>query len=265
MSFKSYNNNDKQPVNVTYSPVSFANPEAMDGSRLNIGYFNKLLQVTIQKKNGTKNDYATYETEHPATIYLSITKAKILYDLIKMMQEDDSIHNVCVETNKGLITVHDGSEFGVNTPCISISTADESGNVSTVVYQTKDHYHKGAFNYDMNDKSYKDQYFNSLEIEVFENVLLQYYNAATYAIAATVMEASMYKHNAIRNTINAIAEKVGVEFNSNSNGGGYNSKSQFLNGNGNQSSSSGSDGMNGGVPKEYEAATFDDIAHGMGA
>ena len=259
MSFKNHNNNDKQPVNTTYSPVSFANPEAMDGSRLNIGYFNKLLQVTIQKKNGTKNDYATYETEHPATIYLSITKAKILYDLIKMMQEDDSIHNVCVETNKGLITVHDGSEFGVNIPCISISTADESGNVSTVVYQTKDHYHKGAFNYDMNDKSYKDQYFNSLEIEVFENVLLQYYNAATYAIAATVMEANMYKHNALRNTINAIAEKVGVEFSNNS-GGGYSSKSQFLNNN----NDSGSNGMSG-IPKEYESATFDDIAHGMGA
>jgi hypothetical protein len=117
----------------------------------------------------------------------------------------------------------------------------------------------------MDNNEYTDQYFDKLEIDIFENVLLQYYNAATYAIAATVMEASMYKHNAIRNTINAIAEKVGVEFNSNSNGGGYNSKSQFLNGNGNQSSSSGSDGMNGGVPKEYEAATFDDIAHGMGA
>ena len=115
----------------------------------------------------------------------------------------------------------------------------------------------------MDSNEYTDQYFGDLEIEVFENVLLQYYNAATYAIAATVMEASMYKHNALRNTINAIAEKVGVDFGNN--GGGYSSKSQFLSGNNNQSSSSSNSGMSGGVPKEYESATFDDIAHGMGA
>ena len=264
MSFKNHNNNDRQPTNTTYSPVSFSNPEALDGSRLNISYFNKLLQVSIQKRNGTKNDYATYDTENSSDIYLSINKAKILYDLIQMMKKDDTIHNVCVETNKGLLMVSDGSDYGVTVPCISISTSGESG-VETAVYVTKDHYHKGAFNFNMDNNEYTDQYFDKLEIDIFENVLLQYYNAATYAIAATVMEASMYKHNAIRNTINAIAEKVGVEFNSNSNGGGYNSKSQFLNGNGNQSSSSGNDGMSGGVPKEYEAATFDDIAHGMGA
>ena len=91
MSFKSYNNNDKQPTNTTYSPVSFSNPEALDGSRLNINYFNKLLQVTIQKRNGTKNDFATYDTENTADIYISITKAKVLYDLMQMMKNDDSI------------------------------------------------------------------------------------------------------------------------------------------------------------------------------
>ena len=68
MSFKNHNNNDRQPTNTTYSPVSFSNPEALDGSRLNISYFNKLLQVSIQKRNGTKNDYATYDTEYSIEI-----------------------------------------------------------------------------------------------------------------------------------------------------------------------------------------------------
>ena len=75
MSFNTYNNNDRQPVNITYSPVSFSNPEVENASRLNISYFNKLLQVSIQKRNGTKNNYATYDTEHQSTIFLSITKA----------------------------------------------------------------------------------------------------------------------------------------------------------------------------------------------
>lgn len=260
MSFKSYNNNDRQPTNTTYSPVSFTNPEALDGSRLNISYFNKLLQISIQKKNGMKGEYATYDTEHSADIYLSITKAKVLYDLMQMMNDDDTVHNVCVETNKGLLIVSDGSDYGVTSPCISINSMDKDGNVNTAVYVTKDHYHKGAFNFDMDSKSHTDQYFGDLEIDMFENVLLQYYNAATYAIAATVMEASMYKHNALRNTINAIAEKVGADTGSNGNGGGYSNKSQFLSGG---SSPSNDGGMSGGVPKEYESASFDDIANSL--
>lgn len=259
MSFKTYNNNDRQPTNTTYSPVSFGNPEELGGSRLNVSYFNKLLQISIQKRNGTKNDYATYDTENPSTVYLSITKAKMLYDLIEKMKTDNSIHNVCIETNKGLLMVSDGSNHGVTSPCISISSADESGAVSTVVYVTKTNYHKGAYNYDMDAGTYSDQYFNDIELDTFENVLLQYYNAGTYAVAATVMEANMYKHNALRNVIMAIAEKVGASTNNN-NGGGYSNKSQFLNNNNNSSN-----GDMNGVPKEYESATFDDIAHGMGA
>lgn len=253
MSFNTYNNNDKQPVNVTYSPVSFSNPEVENASRLNISYFNKLLQISIQKRNGTKNNYATYDTEHPYTVFLSITKAKMLYDLIDKMKTDDSINNVCVETNKGLITVTK------NPTTISISSVDESGSVDTATYEIKKHYHKGAYNYDMRDGSFADMYFDDIELDVFSNVLLQYFNAGTYAFAASVMEANMYKHNSIRNTIYAIAEKVGASTNSNGNGGGYSNKSQFLNNNNN--SGGNSNEMNG-LPKEY--SSFDDIANAMG-
>ena len=256
MSFNTYNNNDRQPVNITYSPVSFSNPEVENASRLNISYFNKLLQVSIQKRNGTKNNYATYDTEHQSTIFLSITKAKMLYDLIEKMKTDDTINNVCVETNKGLITVTK------NPTTISISSSDDAGNVTTTVYEIKKNYHKVAYNYNMESGTYTDMYFNDIELDTFENVLLQYYNAGTYAFAASVMEANMYKHNSIRNTIYAIAEKVGATTGSNNgNGGGYSNKSQFLN----NSPSNNNDGGMNGVPKEYESASFDDIAHSMGA
>ena len=256
MSFNTYNNNDRQPVNITYSPVSFSNPEVENASRLNISYFNKLLQVSIQKRNGTKNNYATYDTEHQSTIFLSITKAKMLYDLIEKMKTDDTINNVCVETNKGLITVTK------NPTTISISSSDDAGNVTTTVYEIKKNYHKGAYNYNMESGTYTDMYFNDIELDTFEHVLLQYYNAGTYAFAASVMEANMYKHNSIRNTIYAIAEKVGATTGSNNgNGGGYSNKSQFLN----NSPSNNNDGGMNGVPKEYESASFDDIAHSMGA
>ena len=108
----------------------------------------------------------------------------------------------------------------------------------------------------MSDGSFADMYFDDIELDVFSNVLLQYFNAGTYAFAASVMEANMYKHNSIRNTIYAIAEKVGASTNSNGNNGGYSSKSQFLN---NNPSSNGNE-MNG-LPKEY--SSIDDIASAM--
>lgn len=264
MSFKTYNNNDNQPVNTTYSAISFSNPDALEGSKINISYFNKLLQITILKKNGAKNNYATYEDNKSGTaIYVSVTKAKVLYELLQMMKQDESIHNVCIETNKGLLTVSDGSDYGTQSPCISISVVNNDGGTSTAAYQTKANYHKGAFNYDKNAATFTDKFFNDLELETFENVLLQYINAGTYAIAATVMEAGMYKRNALRDTVYQIAEKVGVEMrnNSNNSGGGYNNKSSFLNSSNNTPQSN--NGEMNGIPKEYESATFDDIAHTM--
>ena len=260
MSFKTYNNNEKQITNTTYSSVSFSNPDSVNGgTKLSISYFNKLLVVSIAKKNGETNGYATYDTDNQVSVYISITKAKILYDLIQLMKNDQTMHNVCIETNKGLLMVSDGSEYGCTNPCISISAFDNSSNINTVIYETKNNFYKGAYNYDINNATFTDQYFNNIELEAFENTLFQYYNAATYAVAATVMESSMYKYNALRDRISSIAEKVGA-VNTNGSSGGYNNKSSFLN---SSQNNSGNGDLNG-VPKEYESATFDDIANGMG-
>ena len=77
-----------------------------------------------------------------------------------------------------------------------------------------------------------------------------------------LMHSQLQLWKQIRNTIYAIAEKVGATTGSNNgNGGGYSNKSQFLN----NSPSNNNDGGMNGVPKEYESASFDDIAHSMGA
>jgi len=91
-------------------------------------------------------------------------------------------------------------------------------------------------------------------------VLDEYYKASSYAIAATVQEANMYKHEYEIGLIKAIAEKCGAQISTNSNNSNpakFNNKT-FLNKKTNNSSNA-----NSMIPKEYESSTFDDIASSM--
>lgn len=262
MAFKSYNNNDRGPTCTTYSGISFSNPESTIGqTRISIGYFNKVMKVAIAVRNNgnSNNDYATYDNDNAVVVYVSNTKAKILYELIQRLKNDPNTHNVCVELKNGLMKISDGSEYGSSSPCISISYASEDGSVHEVVYQTKEKFHTGAANY--TDGKFENIYFDDIELDTFAMALDEYYKASSYAIAATVWEANMYRHDYESNLIKSIAEKCGVQTNSNSNPTKFNNKT-FLSGNSNSSASNSS--SNGSmIPKEYESSTFDDIAASM--
>jgi uncharacterized membrane protein YgcG len=259
MAFKNYNNNTNTPTTTTYSPISFSNGDSkVEGTRLSISYFNKLMKISIAKKTsgGGNNDYATFDNDNAVTVYVSYSKAKILLDLLRTRFTYDDVHNVCVELKNGLLKVSDGVEFGSTMPCISISSADANGNVTETIYQCKDNFYTGAYNY--NNGKYSSESFDLFELDTFEMVLEEYYRASSYAIAATVMEANMYKREGQYNLIRAIADKVGASTQGGGNSGGYNSKT-FLAGNGN----SGNGGGMNGVAAEYEASSFDDIASSM--
>jgi hypothetical protein len=175
--------------------------------------------------------------------------------LIQKLKEDPNTHNVCVELKNGLIKISDGSEYGSSSPCISISYASEDGSVHEIVYQTKSGFHTGAINY--SNGSYQTEYFDDIELDAFEMTLDEYYKASSYAIAASVWEANMYRHEYETNLIKSIAEKCGVQVGSNnSNPAKFNNKT-FLS---NNSTSQNSGSM---IPKEYESSTFDDIASGL--
>jgi hypothetical protein len=86
----------------------------------------------------------------------------------------------------------------------------------------------------------------------------EYYKASSYAIAASVWEANMYRHEYEIGLIKSIAEKTGAQIGSNnSNPAKFNNKT-FLSNNNNQQNNNGSM-----IPKEYESSTFDDIAASM--
>ena len=246
------NNNEKQLTNSTYSSIAFANPDSgIMPTRLSISYFNKLMKIGIALRNnvGGNAKFATYDTENQVVVYVSNTKAYILYMLINKFRNDDSVKNVCIELKNGLLKISDGSEYGVKNTCISISYADDSGSVNEIVYECKTDFYTGAYNYF--DGKFSTQSFPNAELETFQMTLYEYYKASSYAIAATVMEASMYKRNSTYELLKSIADKVGANSKQQ-----YNSKT-FLS---NSDSSNASDSVNQNA--EYTLTSFENIITG---
>ena len=257
MPLKNYtnNNSDRQPTNTTYSSISFSNPESkIMPSKFSISYFNRLMKISIALRNnaGSKDAYATYDTDNQVSVYVSYSKAYMLLHLIEKLKQPD-INNVCIELKNGLLKISKGAEFSSNNYCISISYADEGGNVNEVVYETKGDYHTAAYNY--SGETFSTEVFKTLEVDTIAMALDEYYRASSYAIAASVMEAQMYKRLAQYELIKSIAEKVGVTTPNKQ----TNTKT-FLNASNSVQSSSNE--ING-VPKYYDVTTFDSIAENM--
>lgn len=262
MAFKSYNNNDRSPVCTTYSGISFSNPESSIGqTKISISYFNKVMKVSISARNnnGSNNDYATYDNDNAVVVYVSNIKARILYLLIKKLINEPDTHNVCVELKNGLMKISDGTEYGSQNYCISILYASEDGSVHEIVYETKTKFHTGAVNY--TNGTYQTESFDNIELDTFAMALDEYYKASSYAIAASVWEANMYRHEYEINLIKSIAEKCGAQVGNASNSAKFNNKT-FLSGNG-TSQQNNTNNSNSVIPKEYETSTFDDIASSM--
>lgn len=257
MALKTYNNNDnkQQITNTTYSSFSFSNSESrVMQSRISISYFNKLMKLSIALRNnaGSNEQYATYDNDNAVSVYISSTKAYVLAQLINKLITEQKTRNVCVELKNGLLKVSDGEEFDSTNYCITISYADGNGAVNEVIYETKGA--TGAYNYV--DGEYSVQEYHDFELIAFHDALVEYYKASNYAIAASVMEANMYKRNSQYQLLSAIAEKVGAQ-NPNGSNRQFNNKT-FLSGGGSSSSS-----MNSTIPKEYESTSFDSIADSM--
>ena len=268
MAFRTYNNNNQNgPSNTTYSSISFFNSESkVMASRFSVSYFNKIMKIQIARKIETPDNSNKYD-ENPPTFYLSNMKAYSLYKGLREMLDGRATYkNVCQDQKNQLLMISDGSEYGVHDYCIAILTKDESGQVSKVVYETKDHTY--AANYD-DQGNFETIPVPNHEIEAFAMTLYEYFKASSYAVAATVMEASMYKRQGQYDRIMQIAEKVGVPIQNSGNGysgGGGNYRGSFLSGSdtgssGNGSRNMGSNDMN--PPKGFEPATFDSIAESL--
>lgn len=265
MALKNYNNNDKNITNTTYSSIAFSNPDSkIMQSRFSISYFNRLMKISIALRNnaGSNDAYATFDTDNQVSVYVSATKAHILHMMIEKFKhgvssDGEEINNVCIELKNGLLKIF--KNYTTNTICFSISYADETGRVNEVIYETKGpDIYTAAYNYE--DGKFSTESFNDIELEYFDMALEEYYKASSYAIAATVMEASMYKRDSQYQLIKQIADKVGV---STSSGKAFNNKTFLSNNNSNSKPSFSNGSISSDIPNEYETTTFDSIAESM--
>ena len=247
-----YNNNDK---NQDYDPTvnsyyGFINQESsVDKTALSIKFWNRYLVITISPLLIT-NGSTKVDKDNALSIYLYHAKSRILAEELKQfLANPKEFKSRGVDSGDCLISISNGEEFGVTSPCLVLRKIDrDTGNVITsYAYQFKDETYYSIRNFDENNKSFDKCYYKDLEIEQLITVLEQHYIALTNATAYSVASTGKYDASRNKTKMNLIMEKLGIEQQSSSNNYRKSSGSIFSNTSGNNTTSS------------YTQATVDDI------
>ena len=151
-----YNNNERKNYSPSvHSGYKFSNPDSdIDKTSLSFSFWNKLLKVAIAPKKETSDGSIAYDHDNAGTVYLSHTKALILYNEIIKFLEDyrngNSPKNTGVNPGtEGLIYICNGEEFNAEGPCLVIRKIDDKGHsTSTFVYEFRRDVHKAILNYE---------------------------------------------------------------------------------------------------------------------
>ena len=244
-----YNNNqgsNKNDPNITvYSNYRMNNAESLiDQTCLTFRYWKQSLCIGIFPRKQTGGDEVAFDMDNGITIYINHTKARILKNELELFLQDPVKYNGSgVPSGQAAITISNGVEYGKNTPVLTIRkvNADTGVVTSAFAYEFKTNFHYSIRGYD--GKNFVAEYdaYKYLEIHQMITVLDEYIKASTNAIAFTVRDQSKFTETRTFNTLNSIAEKLGIEvrtggsnkqrfnnnsyFNSASNNGGYSSPS----------------------------------------
>ena len=232
MALGDYNSNKPKYKELeVYSNYGMTNAEGVvDPSALSISFFRNLMKVSIAPK--MQNGNGKWDNENAASVYLTHTKARVLYQVIRDVLDPEKPHiknggvNSGTGETVGLITFSDGTEMGLQNPCLIIRKIGQQGEVlSMYVYEFKFNYHNAIINFDGNSSQYEQVYFDNLEIEQFLDALQEYYIAMVNATAYSVANQMRFSITALDNKLNAIAEATGarIEKTSGGNSGGGNS------------------------------------------
>lgn len=250
MALGNYDNNKKEYMPVYYSGYGTGNADGIDPSALSYSFYNRMLKVSISPLKMKNGDKVSYDHDNAATVWLTHTKARMLYDQITKVLNGD-LSNGGVSTGKeGLIRFCDGKELGINNYCLIINKVNENGEViSSYAYEFKTHHHYAVENYNPKDSSHKKEYYDKLEINQLLDILKSYYDAMTGAVAYSVMDAMRFNTNSQNTKMDLIMSKLGVEYKSGmtsrSSGGG----GSFFDNNTNSSSND----------RDMRSATMDDL------
>lgn len=214
MALGNYDNNKKeQYMPVYYSEYGTGNAEGVDPSSLSYTFYNRMLKISISPLKMNNGDKIAYDHDNAAIVWLTHTKARMLYDQILRVLAGD-IANGGVPTGKeGLIRFCDGKELGVNNYCLIINKVNENGEViSSYAYEFKSKYHYAVENYDPKNSSHKKAYYDQIEVQQLLDLLRMYYEAMTGAQAYANLDALRFINNSTTTKIDLIMSKLGVEY-----------------------------------------------------
>lgn len=240
----------------TRSAYRFFNSESeIDNTSMSFNFWNSLLKITMNPiivKEGSAN---RVDTDNHVDIYLSPSKAKMLLYCVKEFRKNpDAYTNIGVNTNKGIIFIANGDKmFGHGGVCVVINLINnETGEKEAEAayeFNTKDLY--AITNYMGGSDFGKDSgYADSLELDMFENLLVQFINASTNAVAASIMETGKFNEARQFSFIKDVREKLGI---SKSDGSKNYNRSSWFNNNGNGSSSVSSESSSN------NSSTYEDV------
>lgn len=234
----------------------FNSNSEIDNTSMSFNFWNSLLKITINPiivKEGSANKV---DTDNHVDIYLSPNKAKMfLYCIRQFRQNPEAYQNIGVNTNKGIIYICNGENmFGKRAgTCIVINLINnETGNKegeAAYEFNSKDAY--AITNYmGGSDFTKNFDYAGNIELDMFENLLVQFIDASTNAIAASIMDCDKFNEARQFSFIKDVREKLGI---SKGEGGSKNyNRSSWFNNNGNSSVSSDS-------PKNDNSASYDEV------
>lgn len=255
-----YNNNKQQYSPTVYSNYKMSNTKSeIDKTSISFTFWNNSLKISIAPMKATTDNSISFDFENAVAIYLNHTKARMLAHEIEMFMTDPKKYNSSgVPSGQGLITISNGSEFGVKGACLVIRKINAEGQVeSSYAYQFKNEYYYSVRNYQEKDSKFDQCYedYVSLEIEQLLTLLKTYYEAMSSAMAYSVVDSMKFDHSRINTKLELIANKLGIQMGKGGNGG-QRQESYF-----NRAAGSSS---NTGSGASYNRASVDDIANELG-
>lgn len=256
----SYNTNTDNNQKNYYSPEIYSkygtsNENGIDPSALSYSYWNGSLKISIAPmlKNPTTNQ--KWDRKNAAAVYLTHRSARILkLEAEKVLKGE--IHSGGTKSGaEGLIMFSDGTDVGAGGYCLIIRKINpDNGDVNgTYVYEFRQGFHYGIQNFQADSSGFKKDFFDTIEVDEFLDILEQYYLAASKMYAGSVIDEMKYNDSRINTKLGLIAESLGVEFKG-SNGGSHRSSQSYFDRNDGESSSYGS--SNRGSVRE---STLDEI------
>lgn len=230
------NNDKKVEAREGITRIRFYNPNStVDPSTYQVKYLFGMMKLVFSpmQANSDPNN-ARYDYENSGIIYINHMDALILVKEIETFLQDPSLYqNVgCVNNSGSLLSISNGTEFGITTPLMVLRKIDDNGEIIyTYAYEFGTEYY-GIRNFNKDTKEYDKFFYATAELEMLKITLEEYIKSSTNAIAYSINDLNRYQDQGEYNDRKAIMEKLGIE-KKNNRQGNSGQTGRTLNGSGN--------------------------------